>query len=112
MLNARLALNAGAIVVVCCQMLLPISAAQQLREAPIQAHELRLLAAACATCHGTDGQSAGVARRLTGASADSMYTTLIAFRDGKQSSTIMKEITIALPPEVLRELATHFASVK
>ena len=74
--------------------------------------EIRLLAATCSTCHGTDGNALGAARRLSGVAAEDLSKALLGFRDGSLSSTVMREITQAYTPETLVELATHFAAQK
>lgn len=74
--------------------------------------ETRLLAASCATCHGNKGDAYGVSKRLIGQKAPELYSKLIAYRDKTEPSTVMKEITLAYSPEVLRNLSEYFANQK
>jgi sulfide dehydrogenase cytochrome subunit len=90
----------------------PFAFAQSVSTQSQRAAEIRLLAATCSTCHGTDGNALGAARRLSGVAAEDLSKALLCFRDGSLSSTVMREITQAYTPETLVELATHFAAQK
>lgn len=68
-------------------------------------------AAACSTCHGTDGRAIGVARRIAAQSADELFAKLQAYRDGSVPSTIMGEVAKGFTPDELRALSNWFARV-
>lgn len=69
-------------------------------------------AAACAICHGTNGNAPGGMPMLAGQSADTMLRSLRDFRDGKRPATIMHQIAKGYTDEQLQALATWFATQK
>lgn len=72
----------------------------------------QLLSISCAGCHGTSGHSPGAIPSIYGRSAASIAESLRAFRDGKQSATVMNRIakgyTDAEIDTVAREISTHW----
>jgi cytochrome c553 len=50
------------------------------------------LAANCANCHGTRGQSTNLLPRLAGVSKDDFGRAMREFRDGRRSATLMHQI--------------------
>src|SRR5438093_1588569 len=52
----------------------------------------RNLAATCANCHGTDGNSVGGMEVLAGMPKGKMLNSLKAFRNGEKPATIMHQI--------------------
>ena len=74
----------------------------------------RSLAASCASCHGTDGQSAqGVAiPKLAGLSRDYFATQMLAFREGTRPATVMQQIAKGYSVDQIDVLATYFAAQK
>ena len=81
---------------------------------PAQAQQARYLAATCANCHGTDGQSAGGGGMpgLAGLSATYFVEQMKAFRDGKRAATIMHQIAKGYTDEQIKQLAAWFAAQK
>jgi cytochrome subunit of sulfide dehydrogenase len=78
-----------------------LAAASALATASLAAHaqapapDLRAagyLAANCANCHGTRGQSTNLLPRLAGLSKDDFGRAMREFRDGKRSATLMHQI--------------------
>jgi cytochrome c553 len=68
--------------------------------------------AACARCHGVDGNGRGVGAfpRLAGQSSEYLRRSLEAFaRDGRHSG-IMRPVAIGLSAEAMRALADYYAS--
>lgn len=73
----------------------------------------RNLAAACFTCHGTDGRSVGgVPPALAGRSRTELLQALTAFKAGQRPATIMHQQAKGYTDEQLRLIAGYFASVK
>ena len=71
------------------------------------------LAAACFTCHGTDGNSVqGVPPSLAGRSSADLFQTMKDFQSGKRPATIMHQQARGYTDEQLRAIAGYFASVK
>jgi cytochrome c553 len=69
----------------------------------------RDLAAACMTCHGTDGHSAGGMKSLAGQSKADLLADLKGFRDGSKPATIMHQISKGYSDEQLDAMAAYFA---
>jgi cytochrome subunit of sulfide dehydrogenase len=73
----------------------------------------RALAATCATCHGTDGRSAGnVPPSLAGQDKNVMVQQLRDFRDGKRPATIMHQQAKGYTDAQFELIAAYFANVK
>jgi cytochrome subunit of sulfide dehydrogenase len=77
------------------------------------ANTARSLAASCATCHGTDGRSAGgVPPSLAGQDRQVLLQALRDFRDGKRTATIMHQQAKGYTDAQFELLASYFAAVK
>lgn len=72
----------------------------------------RDLAATCANCHGTNGQSAGGSDSLAGVPADNILQKLEEFRTGDRPATIMHQIAKGYTEEQLKLVADWFAARK
>jgi cytochrome c553 len=71
------------------------------------------LAATCAACHGTAGNTQGsTLPRLAGQSQQTLSATLHAFKTGQRESTIMTQIAKGYTDEQLELLAAYFAAQK
>lgn len=70
----------------------------------------RNLAATCANCHGTNGQSRGEMPRLAGVPAERLSMLLAAYKSGAQSGTIMQQIAKGYSDEQIRWIAAFFAA--
>ena len=69
--------------------------------------------AACAACHGKDGNStSGEFPRLAGQNADYLYNALVQYKTGKRKNAIMPGFVATLKTEDLADLAAYFASQK
>ena len=98
----------------------PIAAAPPVAAAPIPfaAPNLtplgaRALAANCAACHGTNGNSAGGAvPGLARANKDYFVTQMKAFREGKRDATVMHQIAKGYSDAEIAALADFFAAQK
>ena len=77
-----------------------------------QANELqvKVWAAACATCHGTNGNSVGAMVRLAGADAKATLESLLAHKRGERKGTIMHQIARGYSDEQLAQIANYFAT--
>jgi cytochrome c553 len=70
----------------------------------------RNLAAACATCHGTDGRSAGGNKSLAGMPAAELVSRLQEFRSGAKSATAMLQISKGYTDSEIDSIAAYFAA--
>ncbi|MYN28953.1 c-type cytochrome [Duganella sp. CY42W] len=71
------------------------------------------LAAACAACHGTNGDTHGsTLPRLAGQPQQALSASLHAFKTGQRASTIMMQIAKGYSDEQLDLLAAYFAVQK
>lgn len=73
----------------------------------------RNLAAACFTCHGTDGRSVGgIPPALAGQNRDYLLQQLREFKAGKRPATLMHQQAKGYTDQELEALATYFSGVK
>lgn len=69
----------------------------------------RMLAASCAACHGTNGNSVGASPVLAGLDATYFTTQMLAFRNGARSSTVMHHHAKGLKADEINDLAVYFS---
>ena len=74
--------------------------------------QLRLLAANCANCHGTDGRSQGGMPALAGEAKGKILGALQEFRSGQRPSTVMGQIVKGYTDAELDAVAGWFAAQK
>ena len=73
----------------------------------------RNLAANCATCHGTNGNSAGgIPPSLAGRDRNEIVQTMKAFQAGKRPATIMHQHAKGYTDRDLELIAGYFAAQK
>lgn len=70
----------------------------------------RDMAAACAICHGTNGQAPGGMPILAGQSKDTLARSMRDFRDARRPATIMHQITKGYSDPQIDALAAYFAA--
>lgn len=74
--------------------------------------QTRLLAAACANCHGTDGKLGGAIPAIAGRPASVLENQLQAFKQGQiANATIMDRISRGYSDDELKRLAQHFSRI-
>jgi cytochrome c553 len=72
----------------------------------------RLLAAACFTCHGTEGRSVGnVPPSLAGRDRDELARLMKEFRSGDRPSTVMGRQAKAYSDAEIEAIAGYFAAI-
>lgn len=71
---------------------------------------LRVLAASCAACHGTNGNSIGGTPVLAGLDAAHFRLQMRAFRSGERVSTVMHRHAKGLTEAEIEALAAYFAA--
>ena len=69
-------------------------------------------AAACAACHGANGQGVPPNPALTGRTEDEMLQAMKDYKSGKRANAVMKGMTAALSDQDMANLAAYYASLK
>jgi len=73
---------------------------------------IQTLAASCAACHGSQGNSVGGTSVLAGLDASHFVLQMMAFRNVSRSSTVMHRHTKGLTVEEINDLAIYFSQQK
>jgi cytochrome c553 len=69
-------------------------------------------AAACAACHGPNGQGVAPNPALAGKSEDQLLQALRDYKSGKRDNAVMKGMTASLTEQDMANLAAYYASLK
>jgi cytochrome c553 len=77
-----------------------------------QVDQVKVWAAACANCHGTDGRAQPGMEALAGKNVDDMTKSLLDFKAGRRPATIMHQISKGYTDDELRAIAAYFAAQK
>ena len=77
-----------------------------------KARRARVLGLSCASCHGTDGKSAGTMPSIFGKSAEYIELKLKAFKSGQETSTVMGRLAKGYTDEEIRMIAEYYASLQ
>jgi cytochrome c553 len=80
--------------------------------AQAQVNQIQVWAAACATCHGTNGRAEPGNESLAGKNKDEMTKTLLAYKAGTKPATIMHQLTKGYSDDQLNQIAGYFAAQK
>ena len=78
----------------------------------MDALQVRSMAAACFSCHGTQGVAQPGMESLAGSNKDDMLKKMLDFKAGKKPATIMHQLSKGYSDEQLGALATYFAAQK
>lgn len=68
-------------------------------------------AGACAACHGPDGHSPGPMPSIAGQKSAYLEGQMLAFRDGREPSTIMARLMRGYEPDQIAALAQWFSEI-
>lgn len=74
-----------------------------------QTSHIRVLAASCAACHGTQGNSVGITPTLAELDKGYFVAQMMAFKRGERNPTVMHHHAKGLTEEEIHLLATYFA---
>lgn len=77
-----------------------------------QVNQVRVWAAACANCHGTEGRAQPGNESLAGKNKDELVQKLMDFKSGKKPATIMHQLSKGYSDEQLAQIAAYFADQK
>lgn len=73
---------------------------------------IRTLAASCAACHGTNGNSHSTTPVLAGLDATYFSNQMLAFKNGRRASTVMHHHAKGLTDDEIMQLANYFSEQK
>lgn len=79
---------------------------------PFHATHIPTLAATCAACHGTNGNSVNTTPSLAGLDAGYFTIQMLAFKKGERSSTVMHHHAKGLSNDEIHALALYFSHQK
>ncbi len=71
---------------------------------------VRSLAASCAACHGTNGNSVGKAAKLAGMDSAYFLTQMQKFKSGERTATVMHRHAKGLNAQEITDLADYFST--
>jgi cytochrome c553 len=69
-------------------------------------------AAACAGCHGANGEGVGANPALAGKSEDQLVQAMKDFKSGKRANPVMKAMVGSLSEDDMANLGAYYASLK
>jgi len=73
---------------------------------------IQTLAASCAACHGTNGNSVAGTPVLAGLDKSHFIMQMLAFRSGERQASVMHRHAKGLTAEEIEQLATYFSTQK
>jgi len=73
--------------------------------------QIKVWAAACANCHGTNGQAQPGMESLAGKDKAELAQKLLDFKAGRRPATIMHQLSKGYTDEQIQQLAAHFAAL-
>ena len=74
--------------------------------------QVRSWAAACANCHGTNGQAQPGIEALAGVKQDEIVKKMMDFKTGRKPATIMHQLAKGYSDEQIVAIAGYFAAQK
>ena len=80
--------------------------------AQAEVNQVRIWAAACATCHGTNGQAQEGNESLAGKDKDEMFQKLMDYKSGRKPATLMHQLTAGYSDQQLQQISAYFAAQK
>lgn len=82
--------------------------------AQAQVSQVRVWAAACANCHGTEGRTTegSAIPSLAGMPREYMVAQMKAFREGTRPATVMHQLTKGLTDQQIETVSTYFSTLK
>ena len=74
--------------------------------------QVRSWAAACANCHGTNGQAQPGMESLAGVNKDDIVKKMQDFKAGRKPATIMHQLAKGYSDDQIQAIAAYFAAQK
>ncbi len=78
--------------------------------ASAQVAQVKVWAAACANCHGTNGYALPGNETLAGKDKAELLQKMLDFKSGRKPATLMHQLTKGYTDEQLTEIAAYFAA--
>lgn len=75
-----------------------------------QVSQVKVWAAACANCHGTNGQALPGHESLAGKDKADIAQKMLDFKAGRKPATLMHQISKGYSDEQIQEIAAYFAA--
>jgi cytochrome subunit of sulfide dehydrogenase len=75
-----------------------------------QVAQVKVWAAACANCHGTNGQAQPGMEPLAGKDKADIAQKMLDFKAGRKPATLMHQIAKGYSDEQIQEIAAYFAA--
>jgi len=72
----------------------------------------KMLSLSCTSCHGPDGKATTITPYIAGMGKTSMYKTLLDFKYGKQSGTMMPQHVKGFTDEELEQVSYYFSKIQ
>ena len=72
----------------------------------------KMLSLSCASCHGTDGKSEAIMPHIAGMDKTTMYQTLLDYKNGKKTGTMMQKHAKGFSDAELEQIAYYFSNVQ
>lgn len=72
----------------------------------------KMLSLSCASCHGTDGKSTTITPYIAGMSKTVMYQTLLAYKNGEKTGTMMQKHVKGFTDAELEQISYYFSKVE
>ncbi len=80
--------------------------------AQAQVAQVKVWAAACANCHGTNGRAQPGMESLAGKDKEELVQKMLDFKSGRKPATIMHQISKGYSDEQIQDIAGYFAAQK
>jgi len=77
-----------------------------------QVAQVKVWAAACANCHGTNGRAQPGMESLAGKDKEELVQKMLDFKSGRKPATIMHQLSKGYSDEQLAQIAGYFAAQK
>lgn len=77
-----------------------------------QVDQVRVWAAACANCHGTEGRAEPGMAALAGRDQAELHKILLEYKAGTRPATLMHQVSKGYSDEQLAQIAGYFAAQK
>ncbi len=72
----------------------------------------KMLSLSCASCNGTDGKSEAITPIIAGMGKTAMYQTLLEYKNGKRTGTMMPKHAKGFSDAELEQIAYYFSNVQ